>query len=259
MPESASSPWSTSPRFRHHGLLLVAVIGGLFYILGQYIASQPQRIQQETEAKREISVQGRGEVNARPDIAHLTLGVQTGPQPTAKAALDILSQRFTAVVQAVKGLKVKEEDITTRNLSLNPVYDYSNGRQVLRGFEASESIEVKIRDLDAIGQIVSAATAQGVNQVGNISFEVDNPEEVQSQAQEKAINDAQAKAKVLSKALGVSLGDVKAFVAADSPTPIPPFYNARASLQTDALQAPVPVPSGTQDIVVTVTITYSLR
>lgn len=93
---------------RNPGWLGAVVLAGLFYLGGQYIASQPQRIKQETEANREISVQGSGEVTSKPDVARLNLGVTVEPQATAKQAIDQLATKFSAVQKAVEGAGVKK-------------------------------------------------------------------------------------------------------------------------------------------------------
>jgi len=240
-------------------LLAVVIVGGVFYIAGQYIASQPLRLEKEIEAKREMSVQGRGEVQAKPDVARLTLGVQI-TQPTAKAALEILSKRFDDVVTAVKALGIKDDDVQTTNLSINPQYDYTGGRQILRGFEASEHVQVTIRDLGKIGDVLARTTLEGVNQAGGITFEIDDPEALREKAEEKAIEDARENGERLTKVLGVRLGRVKAFTVTSAPPFEPTIFAAR--LQERAIggapEGP-PVPAGTQDIVVTVTITYELK
>lgn len=243
-------------------LLFAAVaIGGLFYVAGQYIASQPQRIQQEAEAKREIAVQGRGEVSVRPDVAKVTLGLTTGPQPTAKAALDALAKKFQGIVAAVKNQGIKDEDVKTSNFSIQPVYDFADGRQTIRGFEATESLEVKIRDLDKIGEVLARTTAEGVNQAGGISFEIDDPDAAQDEAEGMAIKDAKANAERLAKTLGVGLGRVKTFSVTSAPPSPGPIF-AQAELEgvpgAGGPGAP-PVPPGIEEIVVTVTVTYELR
>src|SRR5687768_3448816 len=103
-------------------ILIPVVIGGLFFVAGQFIASQPQRAEQEVAAQREITVQGTGKVTAVPDVAIITLGLTTGPRATAEEATNALTEQFTAIVEAVQDLGVKEEDITTTNLSVNPQY-----------------------------------------------------------------------------------------------------------------------------------------
>lgn len=243
------------------GLLAAILLGGLLYVAGQYVASQPQRVQQETEASRELTVQGTGEIEARPDVAMLTLGVQSGIQASADVALSVLTRRFTGVVQAVRDQGVAEEDIKTTSLSINPVYDFSDGRQQLRGFEATESIEVKIRKLDTIGAVLARATAEGVNQAGGITFAVDDPEGLRIEAQEAAIRDARQKAEQLARALGVRLGRVKTFSADSGGVEPPIFAEARAvavGVGGDVPSAP-PVPVGSQEIRATATVVFELR
>lgn len=241
-----------------HSLLVAVTVAGVLYIIGQYIASQPLRIQQEVEANREITVSGTAEVTAVPDIASITLGVTTGPQPSAERALALLTQRFNSVVASLEKLNVAEEDIKATNVSLNPEYDFVDGERRLRGYTASESVRVKIRDLENAGRVLAAATGEGVNQVSGLSFEIDDPAELEAQAQEEAIEDAQSKADRLAKALGTNLGEVKSFTASGGSQPPTPIF-ARAQLENVALDEGPPLPAGSQDVISTVTITYSLR
>lgn len=241
-------------------LLTVVILAGLFFVAGQYVASQPQRVRQEVEAGREITVQGTGKAFAPPNVAKYSLSVVTGPQATAEAALERLATRSNAAVAAVKAEGVEEKDIATKNLSITPVYDFPfpTGQQVLRGFEASQSIEVTIRDLDNIGAILAKATGEGVNQAGGLRFEVDDIERVRTEAQAKALADAKAKADQLVDVLDVRLGRVKTFTASADGQPPPPFL-ARAEAVDQAGSVAPEVPVGTQEIVANVSVTYELR
>lgn len=241
------------------GIIVAVIVGGLFYVFGQYLASKPEQVQQEAAAQRQITVEGRGEIQTVPDVAQISLGVTTGIQPTAEAAMKKLSSSFDAVLKAVKGEGIKDEDIKTTNLTINPQYDYKDGRRTLRGFEASESIQVKIRDFSKISDVLGKTVLEGVNQVGGVSFIVDDPDQLQEEAQEKAIEDARDNAKQLAKALDVRLGKVKSFTSIKSGGGQPPVF-ARAMLEDAAgeLSGP-PVEPGSQEIVSTVTITYELK
>lgn len=239
------------------GWITAIAVAGLFFVAGQYVASQPQRVQQEVEAGREITVSGTGKAFATPDVAKYTVSIVTGPQANAEAALQNLSTRSKSVIDAIKAEGVKEEDIATTNLSINPLYDFPNGRQVLRGFEATQSVEITIRDLTKIGTILARATGEGVNAAGGLQFQVDDIEAVHTQAQAEAIEDAAAKAEQLADILGVSLGRVKTFSASvDGQAPIPLL--ARSAELGIGGDAPI-VPSGTQEIQAHVTVTYELR
>jgi uncharacterized protein YggE len=242
-------------------LVVAILLGGLLYVAGQYVSSQPQRIQKEAAANREITVQGTGKIQTKPDIAQYSLGVTTGSQASAAVAITTLTNKFNAVLNAVKQQGVKADDIKTTNLSINPVYDWNNGKQTLRGFEASENIEIKIRDLNKIGDILAKSTVEGVNQAGGIQFIVDDPDKLQTETQKKAIEDAQGKAKELAKSLGVSLGKVKTFSASATLPNVYPMYTNSVSLGAgDSSLAKSPeVPTGTQEITANVTIVYELK
>jgi len=241
-------------------ILIAVVIGGLLYVGGQYISSQPQRIQKETEAAREITVQGHGIVKTKPNIAYITLGVTTGRQATAVVATNLLTQKFNAVLSTIKQQGVKDGDINTTNLSINPVYDWGNGKQTLLGFEARENVEVKIRDLSKIGEILAKSTIEGVNQAGNIEFRVDDPEKLQVEAQKDAIENAQEKAKELAKTLGVGLGKVKSFnTTSGGYQPTPLYRNMALNDAVGSGEAAPEVAVGTQDITSDVTIVYELK
>lgn len=138
---------------------------------------------------------------------------------------------------------------------MNPSYDFPTGR-TLRGFEANEMVTVTIRDLERVGEVLTQATAAGANQAGGVSFEVDDPTALQEQAQTKAIQDAREKAERLAKTLGVRLGSVKSFKAEGTPSEPPVFARAEAAMGGDTK---LPVPTGTQELRSTVTITYELR
>lgn len=237
----------------------LVVVAGLFYLAGQLIAFRGQKAISPS-ANREISVSGMGEIQAKPDIAQISLGVTTGVQPSAKEANDVLAVKFQGVVAAVKALGIADEDVKTTNLAVNPVYDYTSGKQVLRGYEANQNIEVKIRNLDIIGEVVSKTTAEGINQVGGVSLTMDKPEKLQEQAEHAAIEDAQRKAKELAKQLGVRLGRVKYYSVInpypDGP-PVPLAFSADTAVEKAAPSTPVP--TGSQTITANVSVTYELR
>lgn len=236
------------------------LIGGLLYIAGQYVGSLPERMRQEVESGREITVNGVGEVEIKPDVAMLTLSVQTETVPSTEAANAALEERFNAVLAAVREFDIEEEDIKTTNLSVNPVYNFSDGDRRIQGYEASQSVELKIRDTDTVGEILSAATVEGVTQAGGIRFDVDDSDAAELEAQEEAIEDAREKAEELARVLGVRLGDVKTFSTSLNNGGIPiPYATARAELSADGLGGGVETPTGVNTIQANVTVTYTLR
>lgn len=236
-------------------LVAAVIIGGFFYVGGQYLASLAA--QKGVDANRELSVQGTGKISQKPDIATITVGVQTGAQSSTSEAMRILTQKFNAVAAAVKKEDIADKDITTVNLATNPVYDYLEGKQTARGFEAAESVVIKIRNLDKIGSVVASATAAGANQVGGVEFTFDSPEQTQLQAQQAAIKDAQAKAEALAKDLDVKLGSVKTY-STQYNQPIPMYAKTMDAVGLEGPAAPE-VPVGNSDVTATVSITYQIR
>ncbi len=226
---------------------------------GQYVASQPQRIQQEVEAGREIQIQGYGEIEARPNIGHVRVGVTIESQSTAENALRLLSEKFDRIVKAVEGVGVAEEDITTTDFQINPQYDYSDGRQILRGFGASETVQIKVRDLDTISDVIAKATAEGSNQVGGVTFESEEQTELEKRAQEVAIADARQKAQELARALGVQLGKVKFFSASPTQPPVQPYLLESVAKDTGGDLPGPPIRPGSQTVTSTVTVTYEIK
>ena len=238
---------------------LVVGLAGIFYILGQYIASQPDRIKEETAANREITVTGRGEAIQRPDVARVVLAASSGVQSDADQAMQTMTKQINQAVDAIKAENIKEDDIKTTGLTVYPTYDYADGRQTLRGFEAREEITVTIRDMSKVGTIIGLATTQGINQIGGVSFEIDDQNAVQLTAKKSAINDARQQAEELADELGVRLGKVKNFNAnMNMPAPQPLMYREKDALGSSGQPATPEVLTGTQTITADVTVTYEL-
>jgi hypothetical protein len=200
-------------------------------------------------------------VSAVPDIASLNFGMQTGRQKSAEAAMRMLTEKIESVFDAVKETGVEEKDVRTRNLSLNPAYDWNEGKRIDRGFEASQSLTVKVRDLSKISDVLDAAVKAGANQAGSVSFTIDDPEELRAQAREAAIADAKEKALVLADQLGVSLVKFNGFWEDGGMGQ--PVYMER-TMMMDSMEAGMggaapPLPAGEQEVRITVNMTYEVR
>ncbi|MBI3331550.1 SIMPL domain-containing protein [Candidatus Peregrinibacteria bacterium] len=237
--------------------IVVALIAGGMYMGGKVIENRDP-------TPTLINVNGEGKVFAAPDIAQLTFGVQTGPQKTSKAAIQMLDRDMKAIIAAVKELGVEDKDIRTQQFWMNPVYDYNEGRQTLRGYEANQSLMVKVRDLDKVGDILTAAANAGANQVGGVSFTIDDPEELRAQARQEAINDAEAKAGKLADELGMRLGKLKGYSEGGGGYPPPVPYMAReigGGVAADMAmeEKGLAIPEGEQEVIVTVALVYELK
>lgn len=235
-------------------LLVAVLLGGSFYVYGKNLELRAPNYVPTT-----ISVSGDGKVSTAPDIAWLTFGIATGRQPSAKAAIAVVKTNMDKILAAVKAAGVESKDITTQSFWLNPAYDYPNGVQTIRGYEASQSLSVKVRDLDKVGDVLSAATNAGANQAGGITFSIDEPDTVQAQARAEAIQKAQAKAKVLAASLGMSLGRLTGFSEGGSVGPPMPMMQEYAVGSADMAKQSLAIPAGEQDVTSTVVLTYELN
>ena len=232
--------------------IVVVLIAGGAYIFGKTIESR--HLDRIT-----ITVPGEGEVTAVPDIARLTFGVQTGRQPTAKAAMKLLGERMAEAFEAVKAAGVEEQDIASRQLSLSPLYDWQEGERIDRGFEASQTLGVKVRKLVKISDVLDAAVRAGANQAGDVSFTIDDPDALRAEARTEALADAKEKAKTLAAELGVTLGEFRGYWEEGGVPPVMPYAMEAMSLDAEAVgRIAPPLPAGEQEIRVTVNVTYEV-
>lgn len=245
---------TSSPRSSAWMLIIAVAVGGAFYMAGQNISA---RAAQDTPPV--ISVSGEGKVSATPDIAMLTFGVTTGRKATAKEAISTLSTQMNAVMDAVSKTSVDKKDISTEQFSLSPEYDWSNSRQTIIGYNASEMLNVKVHNLDSTADVLAAATGAGANQAGNVNFTFDDPEKARSDARAKALTQAKEKAQTIASQLGLSLYKITAYSeGANGYPPMPMMASGFGGAAMDKASV-VPLPSGNQDVVVDVTLTYELR
>jgi len=244
----------TSSKFPAWVILASVALGGAFYFAGQKIA-----VHQESHTMPTVTVSGEGKISAMPDIASLSFGVTTGRKATAKEAMTTLTTQMNAVIAAVKKSGIPDKDMNTEQFSLSPAYEWSNNRQNLVGYEAIQSLRVKVRDLDAVPNVLGAATGAGANEAGNVNFTIDDPEKSRAEARVKAITQAKQKAETLAQQLGLHLGSITSFTEDGGNTPPVPMmaraYDAGVANEAKSLDMPV----GEQDVKVTVSITYELR
>ncbi len=230
--------------------IIVVLLGGLLFIGGKFVESYDPN-------PTLITVSGDGKVSGAPDIAEVSLGVQTGPMATSKAAMTTLETDMTKVLASIKGMGIEDKDIRTQQVSLNPIYDWTTGKQTLKGYEATQSVVVKVRDLDKVGDVISGASSHGANQVGGVTFTMDDPDRFRASARAEAIAEAKAKAQRLADDLGMRLGNVKGFSEDGGYDPPAPYMMRGFGDMTE--KESLPVPEGEQDVTVTVTLTYELK
>lgn len=203
-----------------------------------------------------FSVTGEGKVYVVPDIAVISAGVQA-QGATVKIAQDQLNKNINAVSAAVKATGVDSKDIQTSGYSIYPTYDYRAGGQKITGYQASSNLTIKARAIDNVNSVIDAATAAGANQVGGISFDVDDKTKAQNEARQKAVAQAKSKAENAAKIAGFKLGRIINYSEdfGDGPHPIPMMAKAESA----GAEVPTQVETGTNEMTVTVTLSFEIR
>lgn len=211
---------------------------------------------------RNVTALGQGKVSYTPDTATVLMGVQVDRTPKPEEALNNLNNKMAAVKKAVLALGIKEEDLNTANYSLSPQYDYKDGVQTAAGYSANQQLSVKVRDMnnnkDLVNKVVAAAGSAGANQINGISFSAANLEDLKQQARVKAIEDARTKAVGLAQAAGVRLDKITNWYENYQPIPYDSVADGKGGMGGGAV-APGSISVGSNEVVMEVTLTYSLK
>ena len=224
-----------------------------------------------------INVSGHGEVFAVPDTAEFSATVQETAKdvPTAQTAA---TTKANAIIDYLKGQGIDAADIQTTDYSISPQYEYQQaacptvasgsapvycppGKQVLTGYQVSETLTVKVRDTSKAGTLLSGVGSKGASQVSGLTFTVADQNAVDAQARDKAIADAKSKADALAQSLGVSLVRIVSFNE-NKNSPYPIYAKAYGLGGGVAESAAVPAPdiqTGQNKYTDDVSITYEIQ
>ncbi|MCR6635033.1 SIMPL domain-containing protein [Devosia sp.] len=210
-----------------------------------------------------ITIEGRGEVRAAPDMALINSGVTTQGS-TAREALDANTAAMAELIAALKETGIEARDIQTSGFSVNPNYVYSDARDEngytlppkINGYQVSNTVTVAVRDLEELGSILDKSVNVGANTINGVSFSVSDPTELYNEARKAAFADARSKAELYATAANATLGELEAISESqniNSPIPMPMY--ARADV---ASAAPVPVEAGEMTFSIGVNVQWEL-
>jgi hypothetical protein len=207
---------------------------------------------------RTISVSGEGKVTSKPDMGVITLAV-VAQGKTVKAVTQDGNTRMTAITDAVKKFGIDPKDLVTSSYNLYPRYAYpDNSAAVITGYELNQGLTVKVRKLEDVDDVLDGAITAGANQVGQLSFEIDEDSALMKEARGKAFADAKKKADEMTAAAGVRLGRVVTFSEGGGYNPPPVYYDMMAGAKAESSMAPSIEP-GSQELNVTVSVTYEIE
>ena len=206
-----------------------------------------------------LDISASGEVTRVPDLAIISAGVQT-LQPTATAAIEENAARMERVRAALKRAGIDDRDIQTSSINLNPEYRYAeNQPPKLTGYRASNTVNIKFRDLKRTGAILDALVREGANQINGPSLTIDKPETAYDEARVKAIANGKARAELYARALGMQVVRLLSVSEGGSVRVPPPMPYAADAIMVTGARAKTEIDPGTQELSATVSMSFELR
>jgi uncharacterized protein len=205
---------------------------------------------------RTISVSGHGEMQAVPDVATVSIGVNT-QGATAAEALESNNKAMRTLFEMLKKAGIEARDISTSNFSVGPRYNYDNNTQPpkIMGYDVTNMVNVTVRKVEDVGESLDLLVSSGSNLINGVYFSVSKADTLLDDARIAAIADAKRKAELYARAAGVKLGNIVSINEA-SAAPPPIMYQGRAKT-TEAND--VPIAQGEQTLSTNVTVTYELQ
>lgn len=148
-----------------------------------------------------LSVSAQAEASRVPDVAALSTGVVT-QAADANAALRANAEQMKRVMAAIRAAGIAEKDVQTSGIHVNPQYRYAeNQPPTITGYQASNTVSIKVRDVARLGEVLDGLVASGANQVSGPSFEIDQPEAVYDEARRAALEKARRRAEMYARSL----------------------------------------------------------
>lgn len=214
---------------------------------------------QETRASKPatISVTGRGEAYAAPDMAVIRVGVMTEAADAAGAMSDNNGKQ-AAIIDALKAAGIEARDMQTSDLSLDQRIAYPEKEAPrIEGYRASNMLTVRVRDLEKLGEILDATIQAGATNLVDLNFQRDDNKALQDDARKAAVEDAVSRATIMAEAAGVKLGAIRMIDEGSAQMPPRPMaMMARAGMAD--MESSVPVQAGEMVISTDVRVVFEL-
>lgn len=219
----------------------------------------PSLAQESKSMPRLISLNGHGEVKAKPDMAIVNVGVMT-QAVTAREALTQNTAAMEKVFASLKASGIEAKDIQTSNFMINPRYQYDqNNAQPPRviGYDVSNTVTVSVKKLDTLGTVLDKVVGEGSNQINGVMFAIADDEKFKDEARKLAVADAERKAKLYAEATRISLGQIMSLSEGNYQPPQPVYYGK--AVRADAAQSAVPIAEGEQTVAIDVNIAWEIK
>lgn len=240
------------------GILLVYLI----VFVGTMIRNNMQKyyfIGKADISERMITIEAQGKVTIKPDLGVTTMGMVAEAKTVTEAQkknTDVMNK----LIVSLKNLAVAEKDIQTANYNVYPQYDYTDGKSVLKGYQVSQNVTIKIRDLTKADQILGLAGEVGANTVSSLQFTFDDDEVYKAQARDLALKKIAEKAQVLAQQLGIKFGKVVSYNEYGGDNGIYPMkYASDIGGMGGSVESAPSIQPGSNDVVMNVNVTFEIK
>ena len=228
-------------------------------VLGTIVALTLPSLAQDTgstgsgTADRTVTVNGTATIKAKPDEAIVGLGVQTQAN-TAQGALSENAIKMTALIASLMDKGIAKDDIATSYVSIYPTY--GNSGMAITGYQADNQVNVTLRDISKVGEVIDESVKAGANLSNGITFQLSDENQGVNQALDDAVDNARSKAETLAAAGDAQLGQVVSIQEGSGAYTPPIYYGGREAMAMDSASTPIQPP--TLETQVSVTVTWTL-
>jgi uncharacterized protein YggE len=223
------------------------------------LAATPAYADENAALTGTITMDGRGTVSVAPDMAVITARVVTISK-TAADALAGNTSDLAKVIEQIKAAGIEAKDIQTSGFAIYPRYervtDNSNRQPNITGYEVRNGVEINVRDLTKLGDLLTGVVDSGANSVDGIRFQVSDPDEKLDEARKRAVQEAKHKASIFAEAAGVELGGIVSISETGIQMPRPVMMRAEGMMMAKA--DAVPIEAGEETISASVTIQWQI-
>ena len=209
---------------------------------------------------RTFSVSAEGKITVSPDIAKISFSVVSeGVNP--KTIADENNKKMNVAIDFIKSQGIDEKDIKTTQYNLSPRYEYDEKtkKTFISGYTLTQNVLIKIRDLSKVAEVLGGLPDLGINQIGAISFEIDEPEKFLAEARNKAFDKADIKAKEMAEKNNIKIGKVINFSEYQNYAPVYRGLEAMGKGRADAFPMLPQIQPGTEEVTVNVSVTYEIK
>ena len=186
------------------------------YNYNPYVSKESKKCE-----KRILKVNGKGMVEAEPDMALVSVGVITKDK-NPENAQNLNAQISKKLIDSLLQLGIAKDDIKTTSYTIYPEYDYIEGKQILTGYNVTHILEIKVRDINMVGEVINTAVKNGANQINRVDFTIEDAKFYYNRALKLALKEAASKAQSITAFLKVNLDPVPCSITEQS-TSFTPF------------------------------------